>query len=422
MPAYGAVRGWRPEPLDDAEQVLKARGDVLVGLADDLATATRPQAWTGEAADAAAHRDRLADELEHIVAAVNVVRRALMTAADELIGLRHVVTEAEELARHHRFTISDGGAVADVPPVPADPARASVRTDLEHRVQLILRRAGEIDAALADVLGKVVRGEITDGGARTLAEAAAVGFGHGLPAIPGPPPNPPTDPGAGGHGTDPWWTTADDHTVRALAFQAADAADAVGLTNAAAHLNHYLANSGAPLTVNPDHMMRDAPGFQATVDDRATAEVRRIAADAAATGGYGRPVRFDTGWQGHYITKGENKDWFYAMGGVQYAVTGVATVHPPATPGGQPIVDMNYQVHVFDRYNWDGGKSTDIGPITIEDSQMAEMHRAGVAQEYDIAGSTDTKSYTGEVPQAGQLPDPPQSRDGTRTDPGRGPR
>jgi len=83
---------------------------------------------------------------------------------------------------------------------------------------------------------------------------------------------------------------------------------------------------------------------------------------------------------------------------------------------------MEYRTHVFDRYNWDSGKQTQIGPFTVTDDQMAEMHRAGVAQEYNISGSTDTRHYDGTVPPAGKeptLPTPPDNRDGQRDDPGR---
>lgn len=168
--------------------------------------------------------------------------------------------------------------------------------------------------------------------------------------------------------------------------------------------------------------MRDATGFRADVDKATANEMRRIAAEAAANGTYGKPTQFDTGWKGYYMGPGESEDWYYAMGGVQYAVTGVATVYPPDRAGGEPKIDMRYQVHVFDRYNWDGGKSTEIGPIAITDKKMAEMHRAGVAQEFNISGSTETKQYKGGVPSPGQqpgLPQPPDNRDGTRTDPGR---
>jgi hypothetical protein len=202
---------------------------------------------------------------------------------------------------------------------------------------------------------------------------------------------------------------------------AADFADTIGWTHAAAHLHHYLRNSGDDYEIEPDEIGRDVPRFQATVDQAASGELRRIAEQAQTNGSYGQPVQFNTGWQGYYITPDQSKDWYYAMGGIQYAVTGVATVHPPDQPGGQPRVEMDYQVHVYDRYNWDAGKETQIGPVTISDETMAEMHRAGVAQEYNISGSTDTRRYEGNIPPAGdpELPQPPDNRDGTRTDPTR---
>lgn len=156
--------------------------------------------------------------------------------------------------------------------------------------------------------------------------------------------------------------------------------------------------------------MRDVPSFQSAVDQTVATEIDRIAQDAAAS------------WQGHYLTEQENPNWFYAMGGIQYSTTGVVTVHPPEHPGGQPRVEVDYQTHVWDRYNWDGGKAVTIGPITIEDESLAEMHRAGVAQEYDIVGTSDTYHYSGPAPAQGQqpdLPNAPDDRGGGRDDPGR---
>jgi hypothetical protein len=257
---------------------------------------------------------------------------------------------------------------------------------------------------------------------RKMVNQKAAAIGPAKSGVPGPPPDPKTDPGAGEHGSEPWYSRGDDMVTKELAYKAGNAAEVAGWTHAAKHLYHYLDNSGKKLTVNPDEMMRDAGQFRSEVDKTVEAEMRRITAEAETNGTYGKPVQFSTDWNGHYITKAENADWFYAMGGVQYAVTGEATVHKPDHPGGQPRVEMQYQTHVFDRYNWDGGKSTDIGPITITDDQMAEMHRAGVAQEYNITGSTETKTYDGPVPPPGQQPDlpaPPDNRDGGRTDPGR---
>ncbi len=272
--------------------------------------------------------------------------------------------------------------------------------ELEHAVQQIVEDIFKADSA-PPVTGSPTTGQMS---------------------IPDPPPNPPTDPGAGKHGSDPWYTRGDDLLVKDLAGRAATFADSIGWTHAAHNLHHYLDNSGDDLKTNPDEMMRDAHGFRADVDKTTAAEMRRIAAEAAENDTYGKPIQFNTGWKGYYIGPNESKDWYYAMGGIQYSVTGVATVYPPDHEGDEPRIEMRYQDHVFDRYNWDGGKSTEIGPFTITDEEMAEMHRAGVAQEFNISGSTETKNYTGVVPPPGQqpaLPQPPDNRDGTRTDPGR---
>ena len=290
-------------------------------------------------------------------------------------------------------------------------------------MQQVLTRAEEIDDSLADVLGRIGRGEIhgwgnLTGGNRRSWDAQGIM----TPQIPGPPPNQPTDPGAGEHGSDPWYTKGDDLFMKELAGSAAMFADGIGWTHASAHLRHYLGNSSDDLEVSPDQMMRDVDRFRGEVDNTTAAEMRRIAAEAEANGTYGKPVQFSSGWKGEYIGPEESKDWYYAMGGVQYSVTGVATVHPPEQPGGEPRIEMDYKTHVFDRYNWDAGKETEFGPVTITDDSMAEMHRAGVAQEFNVSGSTDAKHYAGTVPPPGQrpeLPAPPDNRDGTRTDPGR---
>ena len=86
-------------------------------------------------------------------------------------------------------------------------------------------------------------------------------------------------------------------------------------------------------------------------------------------------------------------------------------------PGGRPTVTVDYKTHVFDRYNWDTGKSVEIGGRTITDQQMGELHTAGVAQEYNIRGSSGTYHYEGVAPTAGgPVPLPPSttSEPGTR--------
>lgn len=254
-------------------------------------------------------------------------------------------------------------------------------------------------------------------GANAAAQPAC---GCSPEANPGFPDKPSTDPGAGVHGSQPWYARGDDVAFEQVARAASTAADALGYTNAARHLNHYLDNSGDDLTVDPARIARDVPQFGQSVEQQLDAQVNAAIEQAVADGCYGEPIAFDSGWQGFYIDKDMNADWFYAMGGIQHSVTGTVVVQP----GDPPTAEVSYQVHVFDRYNWDGGKTTTIGPVTITDQQMGELHTAGLAQEYDIVGSTGETTYTATYdPAGGSTGDPgiPEAgdRDGERSDPSR---
>lgn len=74
------------------------------------------------------------------------------------------------------------------------------------------------------------------------------------------------------------------------------------------------------------------------------------------------------------------------------------------TPTGQAATDrilerlasqgnmLHYQVHVADRYNWDGNKATTILGMTITDKQLQELHQTGLAQEYDLVGESSVRT------------------------------
>lgn len=106
------------------------------------------------------------------------------------------------------------------------------------------------------------------------------------------------------------------------------------------------------------------------------------------------------------------------MGGANSNVTGVVTAVPDAN--GNPKIGVDCQANVWDRYNWDEGKGVSIGPLDIPDGEMAKLHRTGLAQEFDMSGSSDVKHYDlgSSEPDADPLPGPDDSRDG-RVNPGR---
>jgi hypothetical protein len=186
---------------------------------------------------------------------------------------------------------------------------------------------------------------------------------------------------------------------------------------------HYLGNSGSPMALPVDKMMADVPAFKTYVDDIVRLhqdDWRKQALDEFKKNG-GRPVAFPVEAkqpESFYFAQEVDPNWFYAVGGANTNVTGVVTAVPDAN--GNPRVSVDYQANVWDRYNWDEGKGVNVGPLDIPDGQMAKLHRAGLAQEFDMSGSSSVKHYDlgSSEPNDSPLPGPDESRDG-RLDPGR---
>ncbi|MEV0059500.1 hypothetical protein [Nocardia sp. NPDC050718] len=238
------------------------------------------------------------------------------------------------------------------------------------------------------------------------------------PQIP-PMPTPPTpDAGAGAHGSQPIYSRADDLAFFTVALRAQVVADVAGLTHAASGMRHYLGNSGDDFTISPDEAMSDVPRLKAYADKVVTDAVRPIATDPA---NHNRTVTFTSpDWDDFSVGQAESNDWYLAMASVEICATGVVTTKP-AEGGGDPHIAMDYQIHLFDKYNWDGGKHVYILNIKLTDERLGALHTAGLAKEFLQFGTSTTKHYEGTLPSAGSLdlPSTDVGREGSRTDPGR---
>lgn len=157
--------------------------------------------------------------------------------------------------------------------------------------------------------------------------------------------------------------------------------------DASRNLLHFLDNSGKPLDMNTNGMLKELPSLQNNVNSDLN-HMTSEAVEKAKTSGYTGPVTypFVTDWQDEYAEKSENANWFYATGGYQHATAGTITVYPDGS------YKYAYQVHTADRYNWDGDKKTGIGPLTIHDTELQELHRAGIAQEFDLVGESSVRT------------------------------
>ncbi|WP_166027607.1 hypothetical protein [Streptomyces chilikensis] len=196
----------------------------------------------------------------------------------------------------------------------------------------------------------------------------------------------------------------------------------MGNVGASRNMLHYLDGTGETLSLDVDRMLHDDGGFRKEIEQdhlaahqdawrqQALEEFHRAGGDKTVV----VPVESDAK---HRTLQSD--EWFHAVGSHAQNVSGMVIVTPGAD-GGPPKVSLDYQVNVWDRYNWDQGKATTFpGGVTIEDKDMGRLHRVGIAREFDMRGSNAsyTHDLNGQV--SGGAPTDP-GREGTRGDVSRG--
>ncbi|WP_157855248.1 hypothetical protein [Kitasatospora purpeofusca] len=407
----------------------------LTGAAPSPLATAGARAWTGVAADEATREiGLLADELTAFHYEALAVTAALRRAASVFTGaqqdLRRAIDDAEALGA----TVTTDGTVT-LPPLPPedrnDPDAIAYRRrqweELQQHVEAMRKAvtaATEADAVAAAALRTLDPAEVdpaTHPGAVAAAKAdviGAVGMPKDRKDIPA------------------WWATVDpavraqllelapgrlleagvldptyvwtapdsgagpfysrepgvgEHSFRAFAGLLVAGGTFADRTDAARNLQHFLEGTGEPLTVDVDRMLRDDPQFRdhvATLLTANDAQWRETALAAYQKSG-GAPVAIPVETQrnqdnDYTFPEGSQPNWFTAVGSQACVLSGVVTVRPG--PDGNPSVSMKYQVNVWDRYNWDAGKTTNIAGVRVSDSDMQGLHQTGLAQEYDLSG------------------------------------
>jgi hypothetical protein len=203
-----------------------------------------------------------------------------------------------------------------------------------------------------------------------------------------------------------------------------EGADWMDSTDASRHMAHYLGNSGDDMDLPVDKMMSDDDAFKKHIDASIRQEQdawrEKALEEFEKNGGQPVSIPVETKNRDYSFDQNTQENWFYAVGSTRSNVTGVVTVTPGSD--GEPQVGLDYQANAWDRYNWDQGKGVTIGSMEVPDGQMARLHTTGLAQEFDMSGSSSTKHYDlgGSSPNKDPLPDPAEpGREGGRTDPGR---
>jgi hypothetical protein len=186
------VRRWNPAAVETAFAGLGTARDRLLDADADLAAAAPPPGWTGAAADGAGRQHgRLAEQLRRTVAGVTALRPALAGAADTITDLHRELALVDGLAAARGYRINPDGSViapptaAGIPPWTAQ-LQAAELDEISTSIAGVLRRAEELDQALAAAVQAVADGRVDDGSGRSLLGAAEHVLGGERP--PSPPP------------------------------------------------------------------------------------------------------------------------------------------------------------------------------------------------------------------------------------------
>ncbi|WP_034273395.1 DUF6973 domain-containing protein [Haloechinothrix halophila] len=178
MASWNEIKEWSAAEIGTAADVMvKARKD-LVGLQEEIDASATPREWEGDAVDSAkAALRKRKQELEIMAAETAALASALDGAEQAVRSLHRTVEELDTVAAKHQFRI-DNGEVVDTADGDSEEfwlSRMATRTELVSGVAGVLTAAEEIDDDLTRTIQRVVDGELDDGGATTLADAADAG-------------------------------------------------------------------------------------------------------------------------------------------------------------------------------------------------------------------------------------------------------
>lgn len=185
------------------------------------------------------------------------------------------------------------------------------------------------------------------------------------------------DPGAGAWGSKR--KTADMIAFKVAILDALPASYVVVGDDAAKHMSHYLGNSGGSYAIDLQDMLDDV-GSARKYHDAELTEAKAFV-ETLPPGVHQLTSRNVTNG---YNYKSESWNWFFAIGG--YSLWGKGTAKVNVT-GPLASYHLDFELKFYDRYNWDGGKSVTLLGVTITDETMGELHRQGLAKEFDCTGS-----------------------------------
>ena len=120
--------------------------------------------------------------------------------------------------------------------------------------------------------------------------------------------------------------------------------------DAAAHMRHYMENSGSRYTIRLAELIADTRSAR-ELFDLELAEAKRFV-ETLPPGSH--PITSARG-SGGYAMMSESPNWSYAIGG--YTVWGRGTAHVREAADGQLGYQLDFELRFYDRYDWHEGNA-----------------------------------------------------------------
>ncbi|MGW3564356.1 hypothetical protein ACWDSL_10750 [Streptomyces sp. NPDC000941] len=168
-----------------------------------------------------------------------------------------------------------------------------------------------------------------------------------------------------------------------------------GLSHAGRNLEHYLSNTGTPLDLDVDSMLRDDKPVYEDVEwaivDHQEKWAEQARKELEKSGAQTVTIPVETKDQDYLPA---DPGWREAVGSGTFNVSGAMTAK--LDEYGKPQYYLDYQVNVWDRYSWN--ESKDNWPGDVTDPDMAHLQTVGLAQDFDMRGSSSVTHYDYQQP------------------------
>lgn len=153
----------------------------------------------------------------------------------------------------------------------------------------------------------------------------------------------------------------------------------LGMRRAAGVLRHYLRATGAPYRVDAAELLA-LPAVRYAAEE----QLARWRAEAQGRwrGGPRTPAAYpaDSGWRGVRLARRGSTDWWLALRGIEFRLTGTVRV---AADG---ATNVDYRFAVCKNGNFARGPREEESEYGIPFAVFARLHETGLAREFTVTG------------------------------------